>query len=251
MPRFSRKRFKRKPKARKRIDKVQNKRLTRLEQSIEKKFVSDDSRQALVSSQITNTQQIYQVIPAIEGADARLNTSLVGNQISVKQCRVDFALTNTLVSGADVRVMFFWNICPRTWSTSTEPPTTTAASPSWPQLLQGFAGDVSASNGRTMMTAPHQLITDSNKSPIVRLYDKVIHLGGKDSSNSSKKLSFIKNYKSMKLAYNRFHTNSTTVVPVNRQLYMAVLPCHTNEEEGSDEGSVYLTYSCQMHYTDA
>ncbi len=251
MPRFSRKRYKRKPKARKRIDKVQNKRLTRLEESIEKKFVANDSIQTLVSSQITETQQIYGVIPAINTADSALNNSLVGNQIQCKQCRVDFTLTNTLVSGADVRVLFFWNKCPRTWSTSTSPPTSTAVAPSWPQLIQGFDGTVSATNGRTMMSAPHQLVSDSNKSPIVRLYDKVIHVGGKDSSNSSKKLSFIKNYKAMTLAYNNERTLSAATFPVNRNLFMAVLPCHTNEAQGEDEGSVYLTYSCQMHYTDA
>ncbi len=248
MPRFSRRRYKRKPKARKRIDKLQNKRLTRLEKANEKLFVVNDSVQSLVSSQIANTEQIYAVIPNIASADSNLGGNLVGNQVIARTLRTDFMLTNTLVSGADVRVMFFWNKCPRTWSTTatTAPPTSTVAAPSWPQLIQGFLGDVSATNGRTMMTAPHQAITDSNQSPIVRLYDKVIHLGGKDSSNSSKKLSFVKHYKSMILAYNNFTAPNP---PVNRQLYMAVLPCHTNETEGSEEGSVYLSYSCQMHYT--
>lgn len=50
MPRFSKRRYKRKPKARKRIDKVQNKRIRSLEQSIERKFQQSKAVQALVTS---------------------------------------------------------------------------------------------------------------------------------------------------------------------------------------------------------
>lgn len=169
----------------------------------------------------------------------------------LKNAKVRFQLTNTLVSGADVRVIFFWNICPRTWSTTATalPPSSTAVAPSWPQLLHGFVGAPTATNGRTNMAAGRQLLSASNESPIVILSDRVIHLGGKDSSNSSKNLSFSKSYKSMKLTYNIGNTAAAT--PVNRQLFMAVVPCHTNEVSGDDGGSVYLTYSTQMHYTDA
>ncbi len=250
MPRFSKRRYKRKPRARKRIDKVQDKRLSRLEESIEKKFKQDKPTQVMVTSQITNTEQIYGIIPNMDNQSQA--GSLIGNQISLKNVKVGFQLTNTLVSGADVRVIFFWNVCPRTWATTatTNPPTSSAVSPSWPQLLHGFVGDTVATNSRANMVAGRQLISASNESPIKVLSDRVIHLGGKESSNSSKKLTFSKSYKQMKLTFNNFD-GATTQAPVNRQLYMAVLPCHTNEEQGSEEGSVYLSYASQMHYTDA
>ncbi len=255
MPRFSKRRYKRKPRARKRIDKVQNKRISRLEESIEKKFAQDKPVQVMVSAALTNTEQIYSVIPALTETNGNTQaSSLIGNQLSLKNVKVGFQLTNTLVTGADVRVIFFWNVCPRTWATNatTLPPTSSAVSPSWPQLLNGFIGDATATNSRANMVAGRQLISASNESPIKVLSDKIIHLGGKESSNSSKKLTFSKSYKSMKLTYNNFSTSTrTTFTPVNRQLYMAVLPCHTNEEEGSDAGSVYLSYATQMHYTDA
>ncbi len=252
MPRFSKRRYTRKPRARKRIDKAQNKRLSRLEESIERKFVQDKPVQVMVSAALTNTQQIYAVIPQL-GTGTSSNF-MIGNQVSLKNVKVGFQLTNTLVTGADVRVIFFWNVCPRTWATTatTDPPSSTAVAPSWPQLLHGFIGDATATNSRANMVAGRQLISASNESPIKVLSDKIIHLGGKESSNSSKKLTFSKSYKSMKLTYNNFsEATRTTFTPVNRQLYMAVLPCETNEEEGSDAGSVYLSYASQMHYTDA
>ncbi len=256
MPRFSRRRTKRKPKARKSIDKLQNKRLSRLEESIEKKFAQQKPTQVMVSAHIGNTDQIYKVIPqAVVGTSGSSSTqasAILGNEMSLKNVKVRFQLTNTLVSGADVRVIFFWNICPRTWSTTAATPTSTAVSPTWPQLIHDFDGLTSGTNGRVNMVTGRQLISAANKSPILVLSDKVIHLGGKDSSNSSKALSFSKSYKSMKLCYNNFEgATGTTLEPVNRQLFMAVLPCHTNETEGDDLGSVYLSYASQMHYTDA
>ncbi len=249
MPRFSKRRYKRKPKARKRIDKLQNKRIKRLEEATERKFAQIKPVQVMVSSHITNTDNIYAVIP-VPGTDSPYG--MIGNQLSLRNVRTDFQLTNTLVSGADVRVIFFWNVCPRTWATTatTLPPASTAVNPSWPQLLHGFVDEPSATNSRANMVAGRQLISSSNESPIKVLSDKIVHLGGKESSNSSKKLTFSKNYKSMKLTYN-VGSQSATYAPVNRQLYMAILPCHTNEEEGSAAGSVYLSYSSQMHYTDA
>ncbi len=206
----------------------------------------------MVSAALTNTQQIYAVIPQL-GTGTSSNF-MIGNQVSLKNVKVGFQLTNTLVTGADVRVIFFWNVCPRTWATTatTDPPSSTAVAPSWPQLLHGFIGDATATNSRANMVAGRQLISASNESPIKVLSDKIIHLGGKESSNSSKKLTFSKSYKQMKLTYNK--TSGQTPEnkdPVNRQLYMAVLPCHTNETEGDDAGSVYLSYASQIHFTDA
>ncbi len=250
MPRFSKRRYKRKPRARKRIDKVQNKRLSRLEDSIEKKFKQAKPVQVMVSAALTNTEQIYGLIPEMDNQSQA--GSLIGNQISLKNVKVGFQLTNTLVTGADVRVIFFWNVCPRTWATTatTNPPTSTEVTPSWPQLLHGFIGDATATNSRANMVAGRQLISASNESPIKVLSDRVIHLGGKESSNSSKKLTFSKSYKQMKLTFNNYD-GATKQEPVNRQLYMAVLPCHTNEAPEEETGSVYLSYATQMHYTDA
>lgn len=245
----------RRPKARRRVDKVQDKRLSRLEDSIEKKFLQAKPVQVLVSSQVTNTENIYAVIPSFpSGNDGATDaSSRIGNQLSLRHVKVGFQLTNTLVTGADVRVMFFWNICPRTWATTatTLPPSSTAVNPSWPQLIHGFVADPTATNSRANMVAGRQLISDSNESPLKVLSDRIIHLGGKESSNSSKKIVFSKSYKSMKLTYNDAAGLTASTSPVNRQLYMAILPCHTNEDETSSVGSVYLSYASQMHFTDA
>lgn len=256
MPRFSKRRYKRKPKARKRIDKLQNKRLSRLEESIEKKFAQQTPTQVLVSSHLGNTEQIYKVIPqaivGTSGSSSVQASGIIGNEMSLRNVKVRFQLTNTLVSGADVRVIFFWNICPRFWSVSAATPTSTAVTPTWPQLIHDFDGEPSATNGRVNMVTGRQLISAANKSPILVLSDKVIHLGGRDSSNSSKALRFSKSYKSMKLRYNNFEgATGTSLEPVNRQLFMAVLPCHTTETVEDPTGTVYLSYASQMHYTDA
>lgn len=246
----------RRPKARRRVDKVQDRRISRLENATEKKFAQAKPVQVLVSSQVTNTENIYEVIPQAvvgDGTGTQAST-ILGNQMSLRNVKVGFQLTNTLVTGADIRVMFFWNVCPRTWSTTATslPPTSTAVAPSWPQLLHGFVAGPTSTNSRANMVAGRQLISSSNESPIKVLSDRIIHLGGKESSNSSKKLVFSKSYKDLKLCYNNFAgATGQALKPVNRQLYMAILPCHTNEETGSEEGSIYLSYASQMHYTDA
>jgi len=222
---------------------------------LKKKFAQQKPTQVLVSSHLGNTDQIYKVIPQADiPVDAATQASgIIGNQMSLRNVKVRFSLTNTLVSGVDVRVIFFWNICPRTWSTTATLPTSTAVTPTWPQLIHDFEDAPSATNGRVNMVTGRQLISASNKSPILVLSDKVIHLGGKDSSNSSKALRFSRSYKSMKLCYNNFkeHSPTSSLEPVNRQLFMAVLPCHTTETTEEPAGTVYLTYASQMHYTDA
>jgi hypothetical protein len=100
------------------------------------------------------------------------------------------------------------------------------------------------------MSAPHQMITDSNLRPIIRLSDKVYHLGGKESSNSVKHFSFSKSYKGMKLTYNNYTGQLAPGVgsaPVNRQLFVAMVPQFAIE----DEDTVLLSLSSSMRYTDA
>ena len=246
-------RKKRRPRARKAIDKSQNRRIRRLEEATERKFAISKSAQVTLSSTVTNTSQIYAVLPTVVGGAivATQASGMIGNQISLRNVRCDFALSNTLVTGQSVRVIFYWLTQPRTWATTatTTPPDSSAVGPTWQQLLHGFEIAPTVTNGFVNMSAPHQMITDSNKSPIVRLSDRVYHLGGKESSNSIKHLSFSKSYKGMKLTYNNYSfatTAGTSLSPVNRQLFVAVVPSY-----GTSDDSVLLSLSSSMRYTDA
>ncbi len=258
MPRFSRRRHKRKPKARKRIDKVQNKRISRLEESIEKKFAIHPVRQVTLTSELaTNTAQIYAVLPPLLSTSTESTAdSLIGNQVSLKNVKVRFNLASAGVasdSNFSARVIFFWNICPRTWSTTTEPPTSTQVAPSWPQLLNNVVldGPTAGRNFNNSATA-RQEITKSNKSPIVVLSDKVYSYNGDGNSKGSITDSFSKSYKSMKLAYNNYSGSTATgVQPVNRNLFMAVILDQLMTGAEPDADTALLSYSTVMHYTDA
>ncbi len=259
MPRFSKRRTKRKPKARKRIDKLQNKRITRLEESIEKKFAIHPVRTVTLSSELaTNTAQIYVVLPDLGGTGTESSGDpLIGNQISLKRVHTRFSLLapnlsdeNRLQSDFACRVLFFWNVCPRSWSTSADPPTSTQVAPSWPQLLNNVVLDGPAS-GTSMqnMSTCQQQITKSNKSPIVILSDKVYTFNGSGNSKRGITVDFHKTYKSMKLCYN--NTNDAVgTQPVNRQLYMAVI-CDQVTNSAEAPNTTTMSYCTTMHYTDA
>lgn len=260
MPRFSRRRSKRKPKARKRIDKVQNKRLTRLEESIEKKFAIHPVRQVTLTTSLgtASAAQIYNVLPALLSTttDSTMD-SLIGNQVSLKNVKVRFNLAPQTSGNFSARVIFFWNICPRTWSTSTtaaiDPPTSTAVQPTWNQLLNNVVldGPTAGRNFNNSATA-RQEITKSNKSPIVVLSDKVYSFNDTGNSKGSITDSFSKSYKAMKLCYNQFSgSTASSVQPVNRILYMAVILDQLAGGTEPDPSTAYLSYSTVMHYTDA
>jgi hypothetical protein len=246
-------RKKRRPRARKAIDKSQNRRIRRLEEATERKFAISPSAQVALSSTVTNTSQIYSVLPQVIAGAAGGGpqaSGMIGNQISLRNVRCDFSLVNTLVTGQSVRVIFFWLTVPRTWATTatTDPPGAAVVGPTWQQLLNGFVIEPTSTNGLVNMTAPHQMITDSNKTPIIRLSDKVYHLGGKESSNSVKHFSFSKSYKGMKLTYNQYSLATAGLVsPVNRQLFVAMVPQYATEVDDT----VLLSLSSSMRYTDA
>ncbi len=262
MPRFSRRRYKRKPKARKRIDKVQNKRLTRLEESIEKKFAIHPVRTVTLTSQLaTSTAQIYAVLPDLDGTGTESSADpLLGNQVSLKRVNVKYCLGTAHPSGTagtterafpfSARVIFFWNIAPRTWSTSADVPTSTQVTPSWHQLLNNVILDGSvAGNNFNNTTTPLQQITKSNKSLIVILSDRV-HQMSQFATKLAIHGSFNKSYKSMKLCYNNTKDSAGTQ-PVNRQLYMAVICDQLTGDQSPEANTIDLSYSSVMHYTDA
>ncbi len=258
MPRFSRRRTKRKPKARKRIDKLQNKRLTRLEESIEKKFAIHPVRQVTLTSALTSSvAQIYRMLPDLSGSQFEsVADPLIGNQLSLKRVNVKYCIGQAGQSVNDptsfsARVIFFWNICPRTWSTTTDPPSSTAVGPSWEQLLNnpvldGTVGGPSFNNTTTCQ----QQITKSNKSPIVILSDRVHQMSTK-SGKLAVHGSFNKQYKAMKLTYNNFLDTTATLQPVNRQLYMAVILDQLDGGNEPEANTITMSYSTVMHYTDA
>ncbi len=256
MPRFSRRRYKRKPKARKRIDKVQNKRLSRLEESIEKKFAIHPVRTVGLTSQMTSpTAQIFAVLPDLGGTGTESSADpLLGNQVSLKSVQTRFTIGTANTTGSfnfSARVIFFWNICPRTWSTSADTPTSTQVTPSWHQLLNnvvldGSVGGQSYNNTTTCL----QQISKSNKSPIVILSDKVYRMNGEGAGVLARSDTFKKHYKSMKLTYNNIEGAAGTQ-PVNRQLYMAVIVDQLTAGNEPDANLVNLAYSTVMHYTDA
>ncbi len=262
MPRFSRRRYKRKPKARKRIDKVQNKRLSRLEESIEKKFAIHPVRTVTLTSQMgTATAQIYPVLPDLGGTGTESSADpLLGNQVSLNRVNVKYCIGQAtaatmgtagfLPKAFSARVIFFWNVCPRTWSTSADTPTSTQVTPSWHQLLNNVIldGSVAGQNFNNTTTCLQQ-ITKSNKSPIVILSDRVHQtclIGEKLALHGS----FNKTYKSMKLTYNNTAAAAGTQ-PVNRQLYMAVICDQLTGGNEPDADTIPLSYSSVMHYTDA
>jgi hypothetical protein len=243
------------------VDKVQNRRISRLENAVEKKFAIRPPAEFSALTEVASmTSQIVALLPASSQdvtAEGR-----IGNQISLKSFRCDYTLSTT--SPALVRVIFFWLTVPRTWSTTSTgaPPTSSGVNPSWPQLLADFSltsdpfatpAEIAVNN----IVAQPQCITKSNMSPIIRLSDKVHYLGSNfsDTSGSArasekcqKKLVFSKSYKDMKLTYNDVASSGA---PVNRQLYMAVCQANRRGLTGETKPEVGVAYSCTMKYTDS
>ena len=248
----------RRPKARRRVDKVQDRRIARLESAVEKKFSIRGPADFRALAEVTSmTSQIHALLPAnVQGVGTEQR---IGNQISLKNFRCDYTLESD--SPMAVRVIFFWLTVPRTWATdgTGDPPASAGVNPTWPQLLADFALQTAGSSGVPPMNnivAQHELLTDSNKSPIIRLSDKVHYLGSPynaianqeptGSERCVKKLSFVKSYKDMKLTYNDAGT-----APVNRQLYMAVCSGVTTHPSSSEPlGTCYVTHASSMRYTD-
>jgi hypothetical protein len=238
------------------VDKVQDRRIARLENAVEKKFaIKAPSEFRALRALTAMTDQIVALLPA-SSQSTNVN-GRIGNEISLKHFRCDY----TLVSDGPmaVRVIFFWLTVPRTWTvptTANAPPASTGVDPSWPQLLNSFELDLAGTGVHLMnnIVAQHQFVTDSNESPIIRLSDKVHYLGapsdqaeGQTSERCIKKLTFTKSYKSMKLSYNDV---ASSAAPVNRQLYMAV--CQGPQVSTSETArTCVITHSSSMHYTDS
>jgi len=256
MPRFSRKRYKRKPKARRRVDKIQNRRISRLENAVERKFAYRKPADLKVNHTIASgTSQIVALLPA--STQDVTTEGRIGNQISLKNFRCDYTIsTDDAPSGPmAVRVIFFWLTVPRTWtvtSGSSAPPLSTGVNPQWSQLLNEFSLVPGTTGVPSMnnIVAQRQMLTSSNKSPIIVLSDRVHQIAGFGTymvDKGIKKLTFSKSYKDMKLTYNDV---ASSAAPVNRQLYMAV--CSGNVSPDADPAwSCNVTYGTTMHYTDA
>lgn len=256
MPRHY-KRRRRRPRARKKVDKVQNRRIARLEKSIEKKFVQEESSQVSLSTTVAagaggpHTGQIYRLLPNFLSTDGfQLANALVGNTINLRSVHARMSVSGNV--SRQFRVIVFWYKQPITWSTSAPPDASTPvggtiARPTWDQLLMGFTeGTTTASNNfYDNMCAPLARQQSTGESPISILSDRVLNLG----SSNSRHWSFKKSYKSMKLAYNSYTDTQTrySVEPVNRQLYVAIIP-------SKDAGTFTPDSFClsrEMTYTDA
>lgn len=272
MPRRYRRR-RRRPKARKRVDKVQNRRIARLENAIEKKFIQESPYTQLLSGNTEsgaggpNTLQIYRALPRIDSGGAltdeiQLANPLVGNTINLRHVHCSMTLTPNYVpttgalSPSSVRVIVFWYKQPITWNqgapTDAETPVGgTLTRPSWDQLLFAFNGNIGTGVDKGQQNMSAQLnkhTTSANKTPISILSDKVFQFG---TTSGPKKWSFSKSYKAMKLAYNSYETAAGALYakePVNRQLYVAVVPSVPPSTDPSS--GHYFTLSRTMHYTD-
>ena len=248
----------RRPKARRRVDKVQDRRISRLEKAVEKKYaIRAPFEFRALADLVDFKSQIVALLPSSTQnftAEGR-----IGNQISLKNLRCDYTIQSDAAMA--VRVIFFWLTVPRTWSTTGTgaPPASTGVDPTWPQLLADFALDAYGGLPPNMnnIVAQHEMLTDSNLSPIIRLSDKVHYLGspynppddaGTASERNIKKLVFTKSYKDMKLTYNDVSANAA---PVNRQLYMAVCTGCNTAILGVGDPTCTVTASVSMRYTDA
>lgn len=267
MPRRYRRR-RRRPKARKKVDKVQNRRIARLENAIEKKFIQEAPySQLLLAIPATpggpNTLQIYRALPRIDSGGAltdetQLTNALVGNTINLRHVHCSMTLTPCYTNSAtrsgelssSVRVIVFWYKQPITWNQGAPadnqtPVGGTVTRPSWDQLLFGFVSSVAPlQNNISAQLRKHT--TSANETPISILSDKTFQFG---TNSGPKKWSFSKHYKAMKLAYNSYETaagNLYSKEPVNRQLYIAVLP--SRNKDGSNGHT--FTLSRTMTYTD-
>jgi hypothetical protein len=248
------------------VDKVQDRRISRLENAVEKKFAIKAPFEFRALTEVSSMKS--QIIPLLppSNQDATVE-GRIGNQISLRNFRCDYTLH--VDAPMAVRVIFFWLTVPRTWSTTSTgaAPSSTAVDPTWPQLLSDFAlaPDPTGTPPVFFMNnvvAQHQMLTDSNHSPIVRLSDRVHYLGspqggststtttGLGSENCIRKLVFSKSYKDMKLTYNDV---TSAAGPVNRQLYMAVCQGNVNplSAPGEQNASCAVTGSCSMRYTDS
>lgn len=255
------KRRRKRPRPRKRIDKVQNKRIKRLEDATEKKYAYAKLHQVSLSSTVTNTSQMYEMVPHTTNSTDTNDRALyadggrIGNQISLRNIKSKFTLHNSSTTESIVvRVIFFWLKQAATFVTSAGdyPPTSGALSPTWQQLLNSFVLAPTATNGMENINAHQQQLTKSNKVPIIILSDKLYNLGATELSNRTRTVTFQKSYKAMKLTYNDSPDQivggvpAGNVRPLNRQLFMAVCTSHNS---GMD--SLSLCADTMMLYTDA
>lgn len=255
--RYVRSRRKRKPRARKRIDKVQNRRIKRLENATERKFTYLFNTNHQIHSQLANnTDQIYGLIPAIHPGD-NVN-EMIGNQVSLRSVNVKVAIESRNYVNQSVRVIFFWHLCPVTYVNSAASPGSAPAaspiSPNWDSILSDFLVTPLKGQSQFNMISPHQMLSKSNKKPYVILSDRVVRLkpiGDTVANNLTlnsavKRVGFSKSYKDMKLTFNDH--NTTSLGPVNRQLYMAIIPSRPSNDI---EDELSVSFNTVVKYTDA
>lgn len=250
-------RRKRRPRARTKVDKSQNRRIKRLENATETKFNYHTFSDTLSSQLAANVDQIYPLLPDMVQGDQP--TEMQGNQISLKSVNVKLAIHTSSHGNNSVRVIFFWRRVPVTYVNSAaspgHPPAATTLQPNWDSLINDFMLTPTASETQFNMISPRQLLTVSNKSPLIFLSDRVYQIkpnnqvgvtGNGTPSSGVKYLTFSKSYKDMKLTFN--NSNTTSGGPVNRQLFVAIVPTRNLQDV---EDLVHVDICSTIRYSDA
>lgn len=246
------KRRRRKPlrKPRRKVDRIQNKRIKRLEQAPERKFVYSGFAHHSLAGDVAAEQggalsgQIYPLLPTMDNGTSK--NDFIGMSVNLKNINTKVQLTNPTPTSVPVRVIVFWSKAPIAWvaGTSGSNPTGVMATPTWNQLLHNF---VNSDTTDSMMVAHRQRVLANNDTPYIFLSDQTYVLGGNALGNI-KKFTISKSYKAMKLHYSVGTAPLTSAQATNRQLYMAVLPGKYTSSSPANDPTIDFT--SVLTYTD-
>ncbi len=262
---YRRRRVKKRPRARRRVDKVQDRRIARLENSKEVKVFDIQSQQSAgsgppvptpfeMTSYLTNStglmvEQIKNF--TCEPAQSLADTGRIGDQIEVKSLKMRFQASyhpvqaaSTATATANCRVLVFWDHTPV--GTSGVAPfdaaTVVRQLVDWPSLLQQTHMDVSQSNNSYGALLSYKQ-TDINKRKPPRftfLMDKIFALT--PSRISTITWNIHKSYKAL-----RHKFLAAGDVCLNRGLYVAFL----SDIKSTDTVQPKLQVQARYTYTDS
>lgn len=234
-----------KPKARTRVDRSQNKRISKLEKAKEVKFVTKHDENISNSNYLANStvnpalQQI-KLIPAIYSSPATYGR--IGEEIFVRS--IEFTLRMTAGAPQSQRFILLWDHRPtyQGFDTSTPPKLDRLDNfLSWESLLEHF--QVNATTSVNLISPINVANHKARRFSIVM--DKTV----KKVQNGGEPIQFTvkRNYKSLKLKFeDGVGTALQSVYPINKQLVLCYL---STSPPGSSAPE--FDYSFMMRYTDA
>ena len=275
----------RRPKRLKRVDKLQNKRLSKLE-AVARKLVfgplqhrtitsnvGDGSTPVAYTGQIFGNQlpEVNQVAVDVqsmgEGSTASSPDFIYLNNLNMKfqitnQAADYTGATDKIAVARQIRIIVFWVKYPMQYQPApytgpvdgTRPPVVAASGthfdPNWNMLLHNFNGGSDAFN-LSNMTAARTL--QDGSLPIVVVSDTKHTLGMSEFKNSIKTFTVNKSYKSMKLDYTIGNTSPPDLTlhlatrPLNRQLYVAAYSPSVSTH--AHDNDLLLSWTTRMSYS--